>query len=683
MNRKATHFIICKALLLALIFIVSSQDTQASHAAAADISYACIPGNQVKVTVNLYSDCAATGQQIYTTLDIQYTSVSCAANGISTIPLLSGGGIEVPTGEYPDCGPTTCNGGSAYGIRKYVYEGTFTLPQACNDWVLGCELINRNGIITTVNSANLYSIYLEASLDNLNYPSNTSPTFGNGPVALTCLNQVVNYNEQAFDADADSLAYSLIPARGSLGSGNPVVDLSYAGSLSASNPLSTTSGTSIGNPGGILSFSPDQLQVGVVVIRIDEYRNGTLIGSVMRDMQINVQALCNIVPELKQSSIGVTLCTNTRLDIQLDQPVQCTSLSVDGSEFRLLGPNNTPLPIASAAAIGCSGGYTDNIQVTLVNPLNQNGVYSLWTKRGNDLDVLLNRCGNDMTENDTLSFSVNDCFSGIMDLLNVSVNNTNDAMVITWLIPAGVSVSNFVNYQLYRSDLLSGPYTTLGTINTLTDTVYTDNTANVELQPYSYAVKASLNNGYTTPLSDSIQSIFLQCSPSADSLSMDLSWTSYIGWNAPVYEIVQIDSLGNTFIVSGSSTTGTTFHYTKPTQNGLYHVRVRTSNNGNPELISLSNWCEFRIVNTEVVVPNVFTPNDDKRNDIFVVRNLEQYPNSSLLVYDRWGKEVYKSNNYQNDWNGGDVKDGTYYYILKVADSKATEHRGTLSIFRK
>ena len=92
---------------------------------------------------------------------------------------------------------------------------------------------------------------------------------------------------------------------------------------------------------------------------------------------------------------------------------------------------------------------------------------------------------------------------------------------------------------------------------------------------------------------------------------------------------------------------------------------------------------EVRVLNTEVIVPNVFTPNDDKRNDIFVVKNLEQYPNSSLTVFDRWGKEVYKNTNYLNDWNGENLKDGTYFYILKVADAKDTEHHGTLSIFRK
>ncbi|MBP6649072.1 MAG: hypothetical protein KA281_05855, partial [Bacteroidia bacterium] len=114
--KKILHLLIIRHRLLLCVFILlSNNSAKASHAAAADITYVCLPGNQVKVRVDLYSDCAATGQQVYTTLDIQYESTTCTASGVSTIPLLSGGGIEVPTGDYPPCGATTCNGGSAYG----------------------------------------------------------------------------------------------------------------------------------------------------------------------------------------------------------------------------------------------------------------------------------------------------------------------------------------------------------------------------------------------------------------------------------------------------------------------------------------------------------------------------------------------------------------------------------------
>ncbi len=72
----------------------------------------------------------------------------------------------------------------------------------------------------------------------------------------------------------------------------------------------------------------------------------------------------------------------------------------------------------------------------------------------------------------------------------------------------------------------------------------------------------------------------------------------------------------------------------------------------------------------QILVPNIFTPNGDGKNDLFVFKNLENFPNSSLLIYDRWGVKVFENSNYQNNWNGKflstnrDVVDGTYYYIL-------------------
>lgn len=67
-----------------------------------------------------------------------------------------------------------------------------------------------------------------------------------------------------------------------------------------------------------------------------------------------------------------------------------------------------------------------------------------------------------------------------------------------------------------------------------------------------------------------------------------------------------------------------------------------------------------------VLVPNIFTPGSDGANDLLVFENLLQYADNELVVFDRWGKEVYRSADYRNDWNGGQCKDGVYYFILNI-----------------
>lgn len=68
----------------------------------------------------------------------------------------------------------------------------------------------------------------------------------------------------------------------------------------------------------------------------------------------------------------------------------------------------------------------------------------------------------------------------------------------------------------------------------------------------------------------------------------------------------------------------------------------------------------------DIFFPNTFTPNGDGRNDKFVIPGLERYPGSALYIYNRWGSQVYQNKNYANDWNGSDLREGTYFYILEL-----------------
>ena len=87
------------------------------------------------------------------------------------------------------------------------------------------------------------------------------------------------------------------------------------------------------------------------------------------------------------------------------------------------------------------------------------------------------------------------------------------------------------------------------------------------------------------------------------------------------------------------------------------------------------------VVPTEIVVPNVFSPNGDGQNDALVFGGVQFYPNTSLQVLNRWGKEVYSSSNYKNTWKPSkDIPDGTYFYILKMKSGK--EYTGNVTLLR-
>ncbi len=94
----------------------------------------------------------------------------------------------------------------------------------------------------------------------------------------------------------------------------------------------------------------------------------------------------------------------------------------------------------------------------------------------------------------------------------------------------------------------------------------------------------------------------------------------------------------------------------------------------------------IRVINEcDILVTNVLTPNGDGHNDVLVFPNLEMFPNSELLVFNRWGKLIYHSKSYANDWSPAEFADGTYFYILRKAagfEIPAQEYNGTITILK-
>ncbi len=88
--------------------------------------------------------------------------------------------------------------------------------------------------------------------------------------------------------------------------------------------------------------------------------------------------------------------------------------------------------------------------------------------------------------------------------------------------------------------------------------------------------------------------------------------------------------------------------------------------------------------NCDLQVPNVFTPNNDGINDFFEIINLEHYPGSNIVIYNRHGKKVFESNDYYgNWWDGGNQPDGTYYYVLTyVRQGERRQTQGVITIVR-
>lgn len=89
--------------------------------------------------------------------------------------------------------------------------------------------------------------------------------------------------------------------------------------------------------------------------------------------------------------------------------------------------------------------------------------------------------------------------------------------------------------------------------------------------------------------------------------------------------------------------------------------------------------------NDDVVIYTAFSPNGDGQNDTWFIGNIQKYPDSELEVYNRYGKLLYRTHHYLNDWEGKafgqELPSGTYFYKLDLGPDQKSYH-GTVTIIR-
>jgi gliding motility-associated-like protein len=71
-----------------------------------------------------------------------------------------------------------------------------------------------------------------------------------------------------------------------------------------------------------------------------------------------------------------------------------------------------------------------------------------------------------------------------------------------------------------------------------------------------------------------------------------------------------------------------------------------------------------------VLATNILSPNGDGKNDTWVIKDIERYPDNEVTVFDRSGRVVFQTKNYQNNWTGNfsgiPLAENTYYYTIKL-----------------
>lgn len=309
----------CFLMRLGFLFQFISVTTNASHSSSGDLSYRCLGSTFYEVTYTFYSKCGGNPTNDQCVL----TSTNNCGFGSYTyiLPRINYTGEEYSTTCQGN--PTICNSGLYYGYRKNIFMDTINLYYQCA-WTLGITSYSRPIEITTIISPDTLSIFAYCMIDNTGGLCNNSPRFINPPSFVYCTNQTLNIDNSVIDDENDSVTYSLVvPKTGPQNSDTVIYysGYSYRHPFQSSIPMAfdTITGSLIGTP--ILN------DVTVYAVLVNEYRNGILIGQVMRDAMFFVENCSNVFPTLS----GINGIPGSDLTVFTNQPNYFKIYSTDGN----------------------------------------------------------------------------------------------------------------------------------------------------------------------------------------------------------------------------------------------------------------------------------------------------------------------------------------------------------------
>lgn len=177
-------------------------------------------------------------------------------------------------------------------VAEHTYAGRSTYTISMMD-------PNRNGGILNVNPPNSESVpfYIESTFTFLNpqfQGFNNSAILLQPPIDFGCVGQRFIHNPSAYDPDGDSLAYELVVPKQDVGTDVDRYSFPNQIGAGANNTIFLDERT-----GDFIWENPQVAGEYNIAIRIKEYRNGALINSFIRDLQIDIRTCDNAPPEIE------------------------------------------------------------------------------------------------------------------------------------------------------------------------------------------------------------------------------------------------------------------------------------------------------------------------------------------------------------------------------------------------
>ena len=168
--------------------------------------------------------------------------------------------------------------------------------------------------------------------------------------------------------------------------------------------------------------------------------------------------------------------------------------------------------------------------------------------------------------------------------------------------------------------------------------------------------------------------------------TFEINSTFAVEWNWTIEVANQANSAIQIPGLNADETTFTTAQFDNLLDSSYYNSPLILTGTGyNPcSTGGVSGTWQVEWDNCDIIIPNIFTPGTAEgsfgKNDTFEIKGLLKYNGAILAVYDRWGNQVFYSENYDNLWNARDVSSGTHYYLLSLPNGR--DFSGSVMIAR-
>ncbi len=394
-----------QSLLAMILLVFSYQLAQAGGPMGGEIRYSYLnTSGDYEVTLVLYQteSTKASNQPV----EVLLNSTCYGSDTLLMSPFVpsgmtgtSSGGVRFSADAY--CVDSLVE--DSLGLLAFHYRDTVKLPGNCGDYSFSYQQCCRDTVIDNIAQPGSSVLYLNAMLNNTHGP-NTSTKLSRGSYGLPRFlfyKNITSYSSFGFgEPDNDSVLATLVSAVAS--NGSPVM---YAPGYSFINPMPSTTPFS----GAI---TPTEVGEFTMVFEIKEYRYlqagfWTQVGSSMFDVAYVIRD--SFPDRLVSTAFGGSQVLDTISNVTAEDSIisftlkefQLSSLTPDGSEFRIIGSDGVVRPVVGA---GCLNPGTnllgDSIWLKIHGIIKKNDTLQIQLKRGSDGNTLMNACGNEFTNFD-------------------------------------------------------------------------------------------------------------------------------------------------------------------------------------------------------------------------------------------------------------------------------------------